>query len=138
MNYQDLISDHDRIDALTAKLEIAVQAENPEQTSAVMLLGDLERLVAAHLDKEDSFIYPDLVRSRDPADAASLVVEFESLKQDWGSYLAVWREGVTADEWLNFQASTLGMLQRLRERVMKETGLLYSLALREGMITMKA
>ena len=137
LDYRDLIDDHDRIDALAEKLELAVADEEP-RADVDDLLARLSSLVDDHLSKEDSFIYPDIVRCDDPAVASGLVMEFEVLKRDWGEYLAKWQAGLAANDWRGFRHSTLGMLHRLRERVMKETALLYSMALREGLITMQS
>ena len=136
VDYQDLINDHDQIDSLAAKLERAVDAEGPGDVPVGALLGQLEQLVAAHLTKEDSFIYPALVGSTDPVGASGLIVDFEILKQDWQTYLATWQDEMAIRRWPAFQEDTRDMLHRLRERVMQESGLLYSLALREGLITM--
>lgn len=138
MYYQELIDDHDKIDELSKQLEDIVEQQDGSSNDVDALIDRLSIVVADHLDKEDSFIYPQLASSSDPADAASLIDEFEEIKRDWSTYLAAWREGAPNDNWEEFRASTLGMLTRLRSRVMKETGLLYGMALREGLITMKS
>lgn len=135
-DYQDLIRDHDEIDQLAEAVEKLATGDRSGSVAIDALLSQLARIVEAHLAKEDSFIYPAIIASKDPADAASLVVEFEVIKRDWKSYLEMWRDGAAASDWPAFRIATIGMLSRLRERVMKETGLLYSIALREGTITL--
>ncbi|WP_242154119.1 hemerythrin domain-containing protein [Sphingomonas sp. BAUL-RG-20F-R05-02] len=137
MNYQDLIDDHDQIDAFSEQLEMMVRHQDGTSSDVNALIGRLAAIVTDHLCKEDSFIYPQLAASSDPADSASLIDEFEEIKRDWQMYLAAWQAGEPSNNWEKFRSSTLGMLARLRSRVMKETGLLYGMALREGLITMK-
>ena len=137
MDYRDLVSDHDRIDALADELEGAVRSCATPAPQVDALLDRLADVVKEHLQKEDSFIYPDLLQSSDPVGATGLAVEFETLKRDWETYLATWRHGLAQQDWPAFREQTFGMLKRLRERVMKETGLLYSMALSEGLITMR-
>ncbi len=135
MHYQELIADHDRIDILATALDAEVRAE--QRAPAVDdLLGRLAQEVDAHLTKEDSLIYPRLLACVDPAGAESLVIEFEALKQDWQSYLLKWHPLPPAGDWPAFCQETAGMVQRLRERVRKESGLLYAMALRENVIAM--
>jgi len=138
MNYQELIDDHDKIDFLAKQLEMMVSHQDGTLSDVDDLIGRLATIVADHLCKEDSFIYPQLAASSDPADSASLIDEFEEIKRDWQMYLAEWKAGAPSKNWEKFRSSTLGMLARLRSRVMKETGLLYGMALREGLITMKS
>jgi hemerythrin-like domain-containing protein len=137
VNYHELIDDHDHIERLAAQLEHSVKNDPVDHASVDSVLGELATVVDDHLKKEDSFIYPQLAASADPADATSLIVEFEEIKRDWEIYLSSWKEGQAANDWNGFAASSIGMLERLRKRVMKETGLLYSMALREGLIDMK-
>ena len=115
IDFQDLIQDHDLIDHLAAELEDAVSLDMSPQPSVDLLLDRLARVVASHLAKEDSFIYPGLVGSKDPADATSLIVEFDVIKRDWETYLLAWRDGAAACDWPAFRVATLGMLSRLRD-----------------------
>lgn len=138
MNYQELIEDHARIDELARELELAVQSATLRNGEVDRLLPRLARVVEQHLQKEDSFIYPELIGADDPAGATGIVLEFDAIKRDWEIYLGLWRGGVSGQDWPAFCESTVGMLGRLRERVMTETGLLYAMALREGLITMRA
>lgn len=137
MNYQELIEDHDHIDQLASQIEAIVRSNPADRTVVDKIMNDLAGIVDDHLSKEDSLIYPQLAASSDPADAASLIVEFEEIKRDWQTYLAAWKDGQASHDWPNFKSSTVSMLERLRTRVMKETGLLYSMAVREGLIAME-
>jgi len=135
--YQELIDDHDRIDWLTRQLEQLTDGPDERFTEADRLLAQLSAAIVAHLAKEDSFIYPDLARSTDPADANGLIAEFEILKTDWTHFLAVWACDERPANWPAFRCDAGGMLERLRERVIKETSLLYAMALREGLIQLR-
>jgi hypothetical protein len=135
--YQELIDDHDRIDRLTRQLDQLTQGPDERFAEADRLLAQLSAAILAHLAKEDSFIYPDLARSTDPADAGGLIVEFEMLKADWADFLAVWARPDRPADWPAFRHDAGGMLDRLRERVIKETSLLYAMALREGLIQLR-
>jgi hypothetical protein len=136
MDYLELIDDHDRIDQLAAQIECIARGDPIDQAALRGIINRLAIVVQQHLEKEDSFIYPKLVGSSDPADAESLIIEFREIKRDWIQYLHAWGDGASIGEWKTFQKSTLGMLDRLRKRVMKETGLLYGMALRQELITM--
>jgi hypothetical protein len=135
--YQELIDDHDRIDQLTRQLEQLTGSPDDRFAEADRLLAQLSAAIVAHLEKEDSFIYPDLARSTDPADASGLIIEFEILKKDWTDFLAVWARPDRPADWSAFRHDASGMLERLRERVIKETSLLYAMALREGLIQLR-
>jgi hypothetical protein len=136
MDYLELIDDHDRIDQLAAQVECIARGGPIHQAVLRDIIHQLAIVVQEHLEKEDSFIYPELAKSSDPADAESLIIEFREIKRDWIAYLRAWGDGASAGEWKTFQKSTLGMLDRLRKRVMKETGLLYGMALRLELIAM--
>jgi hypothetical protein len=135
--YQELIDDHDRIDRLTRQLEQLTGSPDDRFAEADRLLAQLSAAIVTHLAKEDSFIYPDLARSTDPADANGLIIEFEILKKDWTDFLAIWARPDRPADWSAFRHDAGGMLERLRERVIKETSLLYAMALREGLIQLR-
>lgn len=138
MFYQQLIAEHFEIDRIAARLEATVQNADADFDTAAVILNELARVIEEHLQHENSFIYPDLARSSDPAGADVLVTEFEALKRDWRTYLDTWQEAAIAERWSSFCADSAGMLERLRERVMKETSLLYGTALREGLIVLRS
>jgi len=137
LDYQELIDDHDRIDQLTHQLDRLIDSEHDRFAEADRLLAQLSATIVAHLAKEESFIYPDLARSTDPADAIGLIIEFEILKKDWTDFLGIWARPDRPADWASFRRDTGGMLERLRLRVMKETSLLYAMALREGLIRLR-
>ena len=137
MDYQELIDDHDQIDELARQLETVAKGDRSDEPLVDQLLSKLESVVALHLHKEDSFIYPRIAASVDPANAQDLITEFEQIKHDWQAYLGAWKDGQAREDWEAFRTSTIGMLARLRVRVMKETGLLYGMAMREGLIDMR-
>lgn len=137
VDYHELIDDHSRIDALAQKLEHAVHNDGTASSGINAILAELSDVVAMHLRKEAGFVYPDLAVCQDGAGASGLVAEFEILKEDWQTYLAAWQGGMAWRDWAGFRGDTFGMLHRLRQRVAKETSLLYGMALREGLITLQ-
>ena len=141
LNFHRLITEHDQLDALTARLEALCRADTLDVPAVMDLRGTLAADIAQHLADEDSFIYPHMIgggNERVAAEAQAFVDEFDELVRDWGVYLADWdADRVRADE-SAFRDATLAIAARVRTRVRRENEQLYPLALRTGAIRLRA
>ena len=61
MSYERLIAEHGRIDMGLGRLQLLVEADEPDAAAITISLSDLSRELSAHLDYEDSFIYPRMI-----------------------------------------------------------------------------
>lgn len=141
MSYEQLISEHARIDARIEHLLGLLDAPEPDVSGVVLALSALSLEVTEHLAHEDSFIYPKMIAatSTEMSEAAlSFVGEFATLRLDWSLYLSEWSGEAVAADWDNFRAETRTILNRLTARVSAENELLYPAAFREGVISLRS
>lgn len=129
MNVGELRAQHERIMRLAAELRRAVDRGGERQPVAALRWG-LARELIAHLAIEDRLLYPNLLRSSDPA-AASLAARFKSelggLGEAFTAYMTQWTDSRIAREWEIFCGETRAILDALAERVARETESLYPL-----------
>ena len=136
LSYQQLVDDHDRIEAIADTILEMTQAPKPDAAAIATRLAELAIVVADHLGQEDGLLYPRLVTSGD-GKQQRIGEQFELLKRDWLEYLREWPvETITADT-PAFAAETAEILLRLKTRVRLESDLLYSSALRNGKISLR-
>jgi hypothetical protein len=131
LDYDTLVAQHEAIDAATQVLLALSVKTVPRPVEAASMLSVLAVLVRDHLSAEDPVIYETVAvtcGTRHGEAAALSAREFERLKHDWTDYLRRWTAPAIAANWVGFVEESHGMLGRLRERVMRETAILYSLA----------
>lgn len=136
MSYDRLMREHEAIEALADALASAARgAAAPDVASK--LLGRLAMAIRDHMAAEEGTLAATLdaaLRNRHHAAAASAMLDVEYLREDWTAYLYRWtREGIAAD-WQRFATETLAIMERIRDRLARETGILYSLALHYRLI----
>jgi hemerythrin-like domain-containing protein len=132
MDYSALVADHKAIDRLVQQLLETVRAEEPRPVAAAHILETLAETVRDHLAVEDPIIYATVNATRGARHASTVeasVAELETLKEDWIGYLYRWEADSVTANWDGFAGETEELLSRLRDRVQRETAILYSLAL---------
>ncbi len=136
MSYDRLIQEHDAIEALTDAL-VALVAGPPATAEAAALLERVAALIRDHMADEEQTLAATLdaaARDRHHAAAANAMRDVEQLREDWALYLYRWTRVAIAADWGRFAVETRAMMERVGERVARETGILYSLALHYRLI----
>jgi hypothetical protein len=140
VSYEKLIAEHGLIDAALARLAVLVKDDTPDLDGVTLALSNLSHELSTHLAHEDGFIYARMIGSSRPegeAVASAFVAEFAALRHDWGLYLGEWNRECIAADWQNFRHETHSMAARLAARVAAENELLYTMALRIGVIALR-
>ena len=140
MSYERLIDEHDAIDAIANRLVEIVQSDRPAEMAAHGLMADLAISVHDHLRAEDRTVYGPLLALQQQKPLRTEVefeMLFEELRCDWEVYLSEWTIECIEADWPTFQAETVAIMKRLRERVQIETSLIYPLALQQGTIRLR-
>ncbi|MHA6722406.1 hemerythrin domain-containing protein [Sphingomonas sp. RS2018] len=130
MTYLRLIAEHNAIDAAADVVVALSKSTTPRPAEAAAALEVLAQLLRDHLSGEEDAIFHTLLAAkggRHAETAERMGIEFDRLKDDWGSYLYRWDGGSVVARWDEFATETQAMLGRIRERVMFETMMLYSL-----------
>ncbi|WP_109808919.1 hemerythrin domain-containing protein [Sphingosinithalassobacter portus] len=126
--------EHAMIDRCAKDLaRLADQGAPPRRLADALAL--LARTVADHLKREDALIYELAMRARPGIASGSIdrvKRDFETLKDNWVSYIDRWSEGAIAADRDSFAVETQAMLPRLHERVKLESDLLVAMSLQEG------
>lgn len=136
MSYDRLMKDHEAIDTLADALSDIV-AGPADPARAARLLEEMTALVRDHGALEATTLAATLdaaAHDRHHAAAASAMRDVAQLREDWTMYLYRWTRAAIASDWRRFGVETVAMMERMRERVARETGILYSLALHYDLI----
>ena len=140
MSYEQLIREHDAIEALANKLISLANGSDPKPEQAGSIISKLAENLRNHLDWEDVEIYPELLRSRNREDhnvADRFTGELNNLKFAWRTFLMSWNEKTISEHWDMFQSEAITMMRRLSERTRNETTLLYPLTLQRSIINLR-
>lgn len=136
MSYERLIRDHEAIDALIVAL-VDLTRGPADPARAAGLLEELTVTVRDHGALEADTLAATLdaaARDRHHAAAAAAMRDVRQLRHDWTMYLYRWTRATIAADWGRFGVETVVMMERMHERVARETGILYSLALHYDLI----
>lgn len=141
MSYERLVAEHDAIERLLVDLERVARAILPDPIGGAVHLRALGLALAEHSANEESAVYTRLLDTPD-TDTSRAAAEFSrsyaGLASEVACYLGEWTvECMTAD-WEGFVAATLAIVERIRERIQRETATIYMLALRRGTIALRA
>lgn len=134
-SYRHLIDEHVAIDRACDVVLALALAPDCRPREAALALDVLAALLRDHLAAEDEMIYQTILAARGDrhgATAAALGAELARLCDDWADYLYRWDACRIAADWAEFARDTAALLIRVRERVARETTILYSLALHHG------
>ncbi len=137
MNYQQLIAEHDAIEAAATAVIDIVHAETPRPDAATHALEALATLLRDHLTGEEDVIHATLAATRGGRHAAladRMRAELIELSEDWEGYLYRWHAPRIEREWGGFCRESTDVLGRIHDRVSFETLILYSLALHHGVV----
>nr|WP_299911779.1 hemerythrin domain-containing protein [Sphingomonas bacterium] len=140
MTFEQLMREHDEIDAHTRRLEECCAVQAPAIAEVVAARGALRIALEEHLAHEDEALFGRLMTAnRASAEAVhAFAAEFGQLRADWGAYLSDWSAAWLADDWDGFRQETAALMSRMRDRTRQETELLYPLALRTAAIGLRA
>ncbi len=128
MRASELIEEHNIIKGLMAQLRAASGGRNAEELSA--LRWKINRILLAHLAKEDRLVYPALISSdnRDTASMAHLIsAEVGDLADKWRHYLSYWTVSRIREDGDAFGAQTIAVEQALLARIEREEADLFPL-----------
>jgi hypothetical protein len=140
VSYEKLIAEHGLIDAALARLAVLAKDDIPDLPGVILALSDLSCELSVHLAHEDGFLYSRMLTNGTPegqAAAQTFINEFAELRHDWGLYLGEWNRDCIAGDWAHFRQETDAMIARLAGRIAAENNLLYTMALRIGVITLR-
>ncbi len=131
-------NEHDLLLALTDDLELVCSAPRPDDLTALLIL--LERfiqLLQVHLLREDSILYPNMLKGND-REAATIAAAFQaelgSLDAHVAQFEREWTTGEISSRWSAFCEDVSTLLQELRLRIERENEELYPLAERSTRI----
>jgi iron-sulfur cluster repair protein YtfE (RIC family) len=139
IDYHTLMAEHDRL-----VVQIDAFERSIESGDTVAIHRDFARLSAeliAHLAKEDSNIYPQLIAGNDIASseaALAVIEEFKDLAADWTVLIGWASLEAIRNEPGRFATWSQKLVERLRGRVRRENELLYPQALRAAHIRLRA
>lgn len=128
MRASELIEEHKIVKGLMAQLCVASGGRNAEEVSA--LRWKINRILLAHLAKEDRLVYPALISSgdRDTASTAHLIsAEVGDLADKWRHYLSYWTVARIREDGEAFRAQTVAVEQALLARIEREEAELFPL-----------
>ena len=141
MNIDQLIKEHDYLDALAAELESCLSLPSDAASDAISIRARFSAELATHLAGEDSAIYGRSAASNDNRlidEADQMQRELEALRIDWFAYLSEWTDDVIEGDWETFGIETRVMMARLRTRIQRENACLLPLALQRSVLRLKA
>lgn len=128
MRASELIDEHNIIKGLMAQLRAASGGRNADELST--LRWKINRILLAHLAKEDRLVYPALIscRDRDTASMAHLIsAEVGDLADKWRHYLSYWTVSRIREDGEAFRAQTIAVEQALLARIEREEAELFPL-----------
>jgi iron-sulfur cluster repair protein YtfE (RIC family) len=137
--FETLIAEHRAIRRCGEAL-LDIVDDDPDTDAAHSALSRLSTELLAHLETEDTDIYPLLMNDRGSGmahAAAAAIEQFESLTTDWNDHVAVWTREAIARDWPRFARTTHSLVDRLSRRISVENELLYPLALRGAHIRLR-
>ena len=137
MTYLDLMADHHVMEALAQELLDLTRAPAQQIDAASDTLQMLAQAVRDHLAVEDPMLYATAIAadgSRHDGIVTATIDDLEALKECWARYLYRWDRLHITRQWALFGEETRIMLEQLKDRVARETAILYSLALHHGVI----
>ena len=140
MSYERVIAEHGRIDVELRRLQLLIEAEAPDAAAVTICLSDLSAELAAHLEFEDTIIYPRMIASTDQhtsTTARAFARDFAALRSDWEMYLSEWNLDCIVADWAEFCRYTATMITRLTVRIRAENEQLYTAALQAGAIRLR-
>lgn len=141
LSVERLIAEHEQLDALAEALEAHVAAQQPDIPATLAAKSILSITLDAHLRDEDAGLYAKLAGRSDLGLgnlSLSLQQELESLRHDWSAYLTEWCDDAVESDWRNFVEETRRMMARLRDRIARENGYLFPLALQGSALSLRA
>ena len=140
MSYERMIAEHGQIDRGLYRLQLLIEAGEPDASAVTILLSDLSQDLTAHLEYEDRIVYPRMLASADEhtsSTARAFVEDFAQLRRDWELYFSEWNRDCIVADWAEFCRYTRSMIARLTARIRAENEQLYTAALQAGAIRLR-
>lgn len=141
ITFQQLVADHDAIEALARAL--AASVAEPGGEDELVLGGKLDglaRQVEEHLARESGLVEPMVGQLRaggGEAEADRLTGDLDRLKTDWRTYLDRWTPARIRADRDGFRVATGAMMPRLAAQVRLESEVLYAPALQKSLIALR-
>lgn len=126
---QTLTAEHRELDAMAGEMLELVSLAAPDWDRLARLRWRFNRLLLAHLAKEDRLLYPRLCQRG--GDIGGLASRFRDevggLASDYLAYSAKWPPRAIESDWPAFGQHTRGIIAALRRRILREENELYPL-----------
>jgi len=123
-----LSGEHAELAMLANRLLARIEGDEPSSGFSE-IRWQLNRVLAAHLSKEDKFLYPQLGRSDDPqtrALARRFAFEMGGLAAEHEAYCRRWPIDRIRIDWQGFKRETHAIIDMLKRRIDREESELYS------------
>lgn len=126
---QQLRAEHAELARLTFSFERLIALPSPPPPVDLFELRQtFSKKLFAHLMAEDWMLYPELLRSHDPAvalKAQEFMDEMGGLVDAYKAWSNAWPAGAVKDNWKGFAAETRDLLDALKLRIARENRELY-------------
>lgn len=134
-----LIQDHTLLDTAAATLAILAEGVASQPEMAFDELQRFRHTLAQHLNEEAKVIAASHEHGVTPfaEHAAAHRDAFADLVAEWETYLREWSEDNIREDWTGFGDATRWMMGRLREQIRAENDILYPLAVKHGLVSMR-
>ncbi len=138
VSIERMMDEHARLTALANALMRAASVAAGADVRAMLV--ELDRELVAHLETEDSEVYPHLLTVGDAAqrEAAQIAMgDFDQLATAWHNFVEDWTADEIEGDRELFVEACKSVLSALAARTRIEDTILYPLALRCGTITLR-
>lgn len=138
-----MLEDHRRILAAAARLEAIASGARPATADDLMReRWDLTRDILMHVTGDEALVLVPLTQDRRPhvaQCAAQSLAEFKTLCHDYQAHMRHWPGLPDAAQWADYRRDVLGLIHRLRARIVsEETGIYRLLPVQHGEIAAEA
>jgi len=134
-----LIEDHNALDTCAWTLAILAESPSPVPETAFDELQKFRCALNTHLAEESHFMASRGGVGRDEfaRHASEHEHRFADLVAEWETYLGEWNQETMGEDWTSFGTATRWIMGRLRAQIQAENAVLYPLALRHGLVTLR-
>jgi hypothetical protein len=139
MTFQRLLDEHDQIDAFSSELEAVCLRDVPDPYAVSQAQFNLRQALDEHFAHEEEALYARLMGTA--GTSVEGIEQFQAqlrlLCADWNQYLSEWDAECLNADWPGFRAETMTLMKRVRARTGEETKLIYTQALKHGLIPLR-
>ena len=140
-SFDKLIAEHDELEAAAQLLLLTANCREFDVDAVMAIRSKLAMDLADHLIKEDGLVYPHLLASSDASisnAAGTFITDFQDIASVWSGYVDYWTPANIMADVQGFRDMTHVVVKRLIDRIQRENDELYPLALRAGVLKLRA